>query len=87
MTPDFKIGDLVEYVNYTDPTDNWKEHTVTAVITGFYDYDTLEDLGDNYTTHDRVIAAHLLSNYGWHKALITEISILSSANTELCQPC
>mgnify|MGYP003132841244 FL=1 len=84
MTPDFKIGDLVEYIAYTDELE---ESTVTAVIAGFYDYDTLEDLGDNYTTHDRVIAAHLLSNYGWHKALITELSILSSANTELCQPC
>tara|TARA_R100001460_G_scaffold15911_5_gene34965 strand:- start:39 stop:293 length:255 start_codon:yes stop_codon:yes gene_type:complete len=84
MTPDFKVGDLVEYITYTD---DFEESTVTAVIAGFYDYDTLEDLGNDYTTHDRVIAAHLLSNYGWHKALITEISILSSVDTELCQPC
>jgi len=43
MTPDFKIGDLVEYIAYTDELE---ESTVTAVIAGFYDYDTLEDLGD-----------------------------------------
>jgi len=79
MVPEFNIGDLVEYITYTDPTDNWKEHPVTAVITGFYDHDTLEELGNDYTTHDRVICANLLSEKGEHHALITELSLLSSA--------
>ena len=79
MTPEFIIGDLVEYITYTDPTDNWREQPVTAVITGFYDHDTLEELGNNYTTHDRVICANLLSDQGEHHALITELALLSSA--------
>tara|TARA_R110002020_G_scaffold164816_14_gene351835 strand:+ start:287 stop:535 length:249 start_codon:yes stop_codon:yes gene_type:complete len=79
MTPEFIIGDLVEYITYVDPTDNWQEYPVTALITGFYDYDTREDLGNNYTTHDRVIYANLLSDQGEHTALLTEIALLSSA--------
>ena len=79
MTPEFIIGDLVEYISYTDPTDNWKEHPVTALITGFYDHDTLEELGNNYTTHDRVIYANILSNKGEFSVLLTELSLLSSA--------
>ena len=79
MSPEFNIGDLVEYVTYVDPTDNWEEHPVTAVITGFYDYDTHEELGNDYTTHDRVVCAYLLSDKGEHKALITEVALLSSA--------
>jgi len=35
MTPEFNIGDLVEYVTYVDPTENWEEYQVIAVITGF----------------------------------------------------
>ena len=79
MTPEFIIGGLVEYITYVDPTDNWQEYPVTALITGFYDYDTREDLGNNYTTHDRVIYANLLSDQGEHTALLTEIALLSSA--------
>ena len=87
MTPQFKIGDLVQYITYTDPTDNWQEYPVTAVITGFYDYDTHEELGNDYTTHDRVICANILSERGEYKALTTELVLLSSADKELCQPC
>jgi hypothetical protein len=79
MAPEFIIGDLVEYITYTDPTDNWEEYPVTALITGFYDYDTREFLGNNYTTHDKVIYANLLSEKGEHTALLTELSLLSSA--------
>jgi hypothetical protein len=79
MTPDFIIGDLVEYVTYVDPTDNWEEYPVLAIITGFYDYDSREQLDNNYTTHDRVVYANLLSNKGEHSALLTELSLLSSA--------
>ena len=73
MTPDFIIGDLVEYVTY------WEEYPVTAVITGFYDYDTREELGNDYTTHDRVVYANLLSDKGEYSALLTELALLSSA--------
>jgi hypothetical protein len=79
VTPEFSIGDLVEYVAYTDPTDNWREHPVTAVITGFYDHDTLEELGNDYTTHDRVIYANIMSHKGDFSVLLTELSLLSSA--------
>ena len=79
MTPEFNIGDLVEYISYTDPTDNWRETPVTAVITGFYDYDTHEQLDNNYSTHDRVVCANLLSDKGEYKALLTELALLSSA--------
>ena len=79
MAPEFIIGDLVEYITYTDPTDNWEEYPVTALITGFYDYDTREFLGNNYTTHDKVVCANLLSEKGEHTALLTELSLLSSA--------
>jgi len=79
MTPEFMIGDLVEYITYVDPTDDWMEYPVTAVITGFYDYDTQEELGNDYTTHDRLICANLLSDKGEHQVLLTEIALLSSA--------
>jgi len=79
MTPEFFIGDLVEYVVYTDPSNNWRERPVTAVITGFYDQDTLEELGNDYTTHDRVIYANIMSDRGDFSALLTELSLLSSA--------
>ena len=79
MTPEFNIGDLVEYVTYVDPTENWEEYPVIAVITGFYDYDSREELGNDYTTHDRVVYANLLSNKGEYSALLTELALLSSA--------
>ena len=79
MTPEFNIGDLVEHVVYVDPTEDWEEYPVTAIITGFYDYDSREQLDNNYTTHDRVVYANLLSNKGEHSALLTELSLLSSA--------
>ena len=79
MAPEFIIGDLVEHISYTDPTDNWREYSVTAVITGFYDHDTHEVLGNDYTTHDRVICASILSNKGEFSVLLTELSLLSSA--------
>jgi hypothetical protein len=78
MTPEFIIGDLVEYISYTDPTDNYTELPITAVITGFYDHDTLEELGNDYTTHDRVIYANILSDRGEFTALLTELALLSS---------
>ena len=78
MTPEFVIGDLVEYVIYVEPTDSWKEHPVTAVITGFYDQDTQEDLGNDYTTHDRVIYANITTHRGDFSALLTELELLSS---------
>ena len=79
MIQEFIIGDLVEYVTYADPINNWEEHPVTAIITGFYDYDSREELGNDYTTHDRVIYANILSNKGEYSALLTELSLLSSA--------
>ena len=87
MTPEFNIGDLVEYIAYVDPTDNWEEYPVTAVITGFYDYDTREELGNNYTTDDKVVYANILPNKGEYSALLTELVLISAAGKELCQPC
>tara|TARA_R110002074_G_scaffold251536_2_gene423048 strand:+ start:1594 stop:1848 length:255 start_codon:yes stop_codon:yes gene_type:complete len=84
MTPEFIIGDLVEYISYTDPTDNWREYPITAVITGFYDYDTHEVLGNNYTTHDRVICASILSDKGIAYRLLNELALLSSAPAPRC---
>ena len=81
MTPEFIIGDLVEYISYTDPTDNWREYPITAVITGFYDYDTHEVLGNNYTTHDRVICARRILRQRWQ---VTRAALLLGYSCRHC---
>ena len=88
MIPKFNIGDLVQYEMYDFPTEVWgldvENVIVQAVITGFYDQETGEKLSADFTTHDKVIEASVISNYGNTRVMLHDLELLSPAEVERC---
>lgn len=84
MIPKFNIGDLVQYgmFNYESPWD--KDVMVQALITGFYDQESGEKLSADFTAHDKVIEASVISSYGSTRVMMHDLELLSPAEVERC---
>ena len=86
MIPNFKVGDLVRYylseeieIGDGGKTTITSEDSSQGIITGFVDVETGQRLNDDFTTHDKVIAASVLGPKGSDIILMTDLTLISKA--------
>jgi hypothetical protein len=83
MMPKLKVGDLVQYGMFGYESAD-KDTTVQALITGFYDQESGERLTGDYRTHNTVVEASVVSNYGRTRVMLHDLKLLSPVEIKPC---